>query len=154
MPDKLMDTEPGGEQTQYEGIHTFIDPHAKQAGQLSDSTLTITTTTIHHPSSANPPNTDTTPSTTLANPSSPSKSTTTPNTQGVSAADKIRYGQSIQEGGMGGQTTSASGEAKTGGAFGGGVAAEEEEQDGGGAVETRREQGYGGERDMDRGVGA
>jgi hypothetical protein len=34
MSDKLMDTEPGGEQTQYEGIHTFIEPHAKQGGQL------------------------------------------------------------------------------------------------------------------------
>jgi hypothetical protein len=34
-----------------------------------------------------------------------------PNTQGVSKADKIRYGQSIQEGGMGGKTTSSTGEA-------------------------------------------
>jgi hypothetical protein len=35
MSDKLMDTEPGGErQNQYEGVHTFVEPHAKQAGQL------------------------------------------------------------------------------------------------------------------------
>jgi hypothetical protein len=34
MSDKLMDTEPGGEQTQYEGVHTFVEPHNKQAGQL------------------------------------------------------------------------------------------------------------------------
>jgi hypothetical protein len=34
MSDKLMDTEPGGEQTQYEGIHTFVEPHNKQAGQF------------------------------------------------------------------------------------------------------------------------
>ena len=30
-----MDTAPGGEnQNQYEDVHTFIEPHAKQAGQL------------------------------------------------------------------------------------------------------------------------
>lgn len=34
MGDKLMDTERGGEQTQYEGAATFIKPHAKQSGQL------------------------------------------------------------------------------------------------------------------------
>lgn len=34
MSGKLMDTEPGGEQTQYEGTHTFVEPHAKQTGQL------------------------------------------------------------------------------------------------------------------------
>jgi hypothetical protein len=35
MSDKLMDTVPGGEnQNQYEDVHTFIEPHAKQAGQL------------------------------------------------------------------------------------------------------------------------
>jgi hypothetical protein len=34
MSDKLMDTEPGGEQTQYEGVHTFVEPHSKQAGQM------------------------------------------------------------------------------------------------------------------------
>lgn len=34
-----------------------------------------------------------------------------PNTQGITPADKIRYGQSIQEGGMGGKTTSSSGQA-------------------------------------------
>lgn len=34
MSDNLMDTEKGGEQTQYEGVHTFVEPHAKQAGQL------------------------------------------------------------------------------------------------------------------------
>jgi len=34
-----------------------------------------------------------------------------PNTQGITPADKIRYGQSIQEGGMGGKTTSSTGQA-------------------------------------------
>jgi hypothetical protein len=36
-----------------------------------------------------------------------------PNTQGITPADKIRYGQSIQEGGMGGKTTSSTGQANT-----------------------------------------
>jgi hypothetical protein len=39
MSDQLMDTEPGGEQTQYEGVHTFVEPHAKQAGQLGGTLL-------------------------------------------------------------------------------------------------------------------
>jgi hypothetical protein len=39
MSDKLMDTEPGGEQTQYEGIHTFVDPPAKQTGQLGGTSF-------------------------------------------------------------------------------------------------------------------
>jgi hypothetical protein len=39
MSDKLMDTEPGGEQTQYEGVHTFVEPHAKQTGQLGGAFL-------------------------------------------------------------------------------------------------------------------
>lgn len=31
---KMMDTERGGEQSQYEGIKTFTEPHSKQGGQL------------------------------------------------------------------------------------------------------------------------
>ena len=31
---KMMDTERGGEQTQYEGVKTFVEPHKKQSGQL------------------------------------------------------------------------------------------------------------------------
>jgi hypothetical protein len=38
MSKNLMDTEPGGEQTQYEGVHTFVEPHNKQAGQLGGAT--------------------------------------------------------------------------------------------------------------------
>ncbi len=34
MSKNLMDTEPGGEQTQYEGAHNFIDGTDKQGGQL------------------------------------------------------------------------------------------------------------------------
>lgn len=35
MSNKLMDTEAGGEQTQYEGIHTYVEPHDKKYGQFS-----------------------------------------------------------------------------------------------------------------------
>lgn len=40
-----------------------------------------------------------------------------PNTQGVTPAEKIRYGQSIQEGGMGGKTNTVTGEAREEGRF-------------------------------------
>ncbi|KAF2829995.1 hypothetical protein CC86DRAFT_367879 [Ophiobolus disseminans] len=73
-----------------------------------------------------------------------------PNTQGVSKADKIRYGQSIQEGGVGGKTTSSSGEANQEGGFGGTQALKE----GDSFSKERREQGYGGGKDMDRNIGA
>ncbi|KAF1939154.1 hypothetical protein EJ02DRAFT_265310 [Clathrospora elynae] len=127
MADKLMDTSPGGQQTQYEGVHAFVEPHAKQAGQLGD------------------PSTHT--STEQKNISASDK----PNTQGVSPADKIRYGQSIQEGGMGGKTTSSTGEAKSEGGFGGTKAVDGED---GGEEKERRAQGYGGGSDMDRDIGA
>lgn len=50
---------------------------------------------------------------------------------------------------MGGKTTSSTGEANEGG-FGGAKALEEE---GDGFEKERREQGYGGGRDMDRNIG-
>ncbi|KAH7399043.1 hypothetical protein DE146DRAFT_745637 [Phaeosphaeria sp. MPI-PUGE-AT-0046c] len=126
MSDKLMDTEPGGEQTQYEGVHTFVEPHAKQAGQLGDPATGTST---------NPPKAP----------------VDEPNTQGVSKADKIRYGQSIQEGGMGGKTTSSTGEANAEGGFGGTKALDESDDS---FSKERREQGYGGGKDMDRKIGA
>jgi hypothetical protein len=52
---------------------------------------------------------------------------------------------------MGGKTTSSSGEANAGSGFGGTKAAETEADS---AAKERREQGYGGERDMDREIGA
>ena len=126
MSDKLMDTEPGGEQTQYEGTHTFVEPHDKQTGQLGDPATGTST---------QPPKTP----------------VDEPNTQGVTKADKIRYGQSIQEGGMGGKTTSSTGEANSEGGFGGTKAISE---DADGFRKERREQGYGGGKDMDRNIGA
>jgi hypothetical protein len=73
------------------------------------------------------------------------KKTDEPNTVGISKADKIRYGQSIQEGGMGGKT-GAEGGLADGGA--------DEPTAEGGASELRRQQGYGGEADMSKDVGA
>ncbi|KAH7392605.1 hypothetical protein BKA66DRAFT_411963 [Pyrenochaeta sp. MPI-SDFR-AT-0127] len=126
MSNKLMNTEKGGEQTQYEGVHTFVEPHAKQAGQFGGSS-SATTSTQHK-----------------FNPNEP-------NTQGITNAEKIRYGQSIQEGGMGGKTTSSTGEANAEGGFGGTAAVNEQDDS---FSKERREQGYGGGRDMDRNIGA
>lgn len=64
-----------------------------------------------------------------------------PNTHGITPADKIRYGQSIQESGMGGKTNTTTGEVDK---------ATDEDS----AAKQRKEQGYGGEKDMDRNIGA
>jgi hypothetical protein len=52
---------------------------------------------------------------------------------------------------MGGKTTSSTGEASTEGGFGGTESLDKGDED---ASKTRRDQGYGGERDMDRSIGA
>ncbi|KAF1991521.1 hypothetical protein K402DRAFT_127302 [Aulographum hederae CBS 113979] len=81
MSDKLMETEKGGEQTQYESINTVNKPHSKTGGQLSDlETSTKTSTT---PSSARADQT----------------------------AENIRYGQAMSEEGVGGFTAGVDGEA-------------------------------------------
>ncbi|ORY11604.1 hypothetical protein BCR34DRAFT_483982 [Clohesyomyces aquaticus] len=128
----LMETSPGGEQTQYEGINTFQKPHAKEAGQLGDPTTY----------------------TTIASKDDLSSNKNAPNTQGITPADKIRYGQSIQEGGMGGETDSSTGEARTEGGFGGTKKVEEGEDES--ASKERRKMGYGGKGekgDVSAGVG-
>ncbi|KAF2141371.1 uncharacterized protein K452DRAFT_298751 [Aplosporella prunicola CBS 121167] len=76
----LMNTEPGGENTQYESVHTFVDPPAKQAGLFGGSA----------DKTASP----------FAQPAGANKTTTT----NLTPADKIRYGQAMSEDGMGGQT--------------------------------------------------
>ncbi|OAL50128.1 hypothetical protein IQ07DRAFT_644369 [Pyrenochaeta sp. DS3sAY3a] len=127
MSNKPISTEIGGEQTQYEGTHTFVDPPSKLAGQLgaTDSSAQHT-----HQAPAD-----------------------IPKTQGVSKADKIRYGQSIQEGGAGGKTVGMQGDASVGGGFGGTKAIHEQDQEDG-AAKGRMEQGYGAGRDMSGDVGA
>lgn len=59
---------------------------------------------------------------------------------GAKTAEKIRYGQSLSENGMGGQTTGL-GEADSSGA---------DET----AASERQKSGYGGDKDMDRNIGA
>jgi hypothetical protein len=50
MSSNLMDTEVGGEQTQYEAEYSDVKPHAKEAGQLggmySNRTATPQTTRV------------------------------------------------------------------------------------------------------------
>ncbi|KAF2131047.1 hypothetical protein P153DRAFT_287449 [Dothidotthia symphoricarpi CBS 119687] len=161
MSSNLMDTSPGGEQTQYESVHTFVDPHAKQAGQLGGTQPLPPSlpSSLLHPIRPNPSHPNHEYATNLPTPdpaqgtdsptSLPKHKTNEPNTQGVTPADKIRYGQSIQEGGMGGKTN-ASGEASQDGGFGGTEAKGGDEE---GAAKARREQGYGGESEMDTTIG-
>ncbi|KAF1360073.1 hypothetical protein EJ07DRAFT_165706 [Lizonia empirigonia] len=119
MSSGLMDTEKGGEQTQYEGEHTDMLPHKQEAGQLGATTV---------PSTEQPTQID-------------NRKTGEPNTHGITPADKIRYGQSIQESGMGGKTNTTTGEVDK---------ATDEDS----AAKQRKEQGYGDGKDMDRNIGA
>jgi len=73
-----MDTAPGGENTQYESIKEFTKPHKKESGQMGDPTDTSTTKESNDEGAAN--------------------------SVGITPAEKIRYGQALQEGGMGGKT--------------------------------------------------
>jgi len=124
MSSNLMDTEPGGEQTQYEGEHTHVQPHKKSGGQLG------------------------TPSTTV-DPSKTDEAIAQSQKKGEQTASNIRYGQGISEGGVGGHTTGQSGEARKEGY--GRVEDQTAEVD---ADEQRRAAGYGGQKDMDREIGA
>ena len=137
-----MDTAPGGEQTPYEAEHTDIDPPAKLSGQLGGMLLL---SNIHiSPSKGNTlyllrghfalfnpfphfprvsathqlirVHVDSSEGTATAK-SLQEKKTDEPNTEGVSTADKIRFGQKISEEGMGGQTSSSMGSAGTEGMY-------------------------------------
>ncbi|KAE9982829.1 hypothetical protein EG328_010568 [Venturia inaequalis] len=79
MSSKLMDTEVGGEQTQYESIQTVTKPQPKERGQLG-ATSEITST----------------PSAQSSDPVSKER--------GEKTAENIRYGQAISEQGVGGFT--------------------------------------------------
>ncbi|KAJ4983806.1 hypothetical protein SVAN01_10726 [Stagonosporopsis vannaccii] len=153
MSSGLMDTEKGGEQTQYEAEHTDMLPHKQEAGQLGGhALLTIALTHCRTlPSPPPPPSSNlllTPPTASAVQGPSTSQPTSTstaktnePNSVGITPADKIRYGQSIQEGGMGGKTGTVSGEA-------------DKATDEPSAERERGQQGYGGARDMRRDVGA
>lgn len=84
MTDKAMEIETGGEQTQYEGVSTFTNPPAKQAG------------TMKAPD-------DTTEAEAAAREEK--------HERGEQTAANIRYGQAISESGFGGDTTSTTGTA-------------------------------------------
>lgn len=129
MSNKLMDTEPGGEQTPYEAENSDVLPHKKESGQFgSNPTPTNTSTQLA----------DKTPTT-----SSSTTDKNAPNTQNITPTDKKLYGQSIQaSGGGGGQTVGLEGKVDS------------EEGVGEDGVKERRAQGYGGDKDVGRDVGA
>jgi len=109
-----METEPGGEQSQYESIKTFTEPHAKQPSTFGDGGK---------------------PAGHVDNQKQDEK-----RERGEKTADNIRYGESISEHGFGGETTGVSGEANQESGYGTGTSTKLEEDE---AAKTRREQGYG-----------
>jgi len=124
MSSNLMRTEAGGEQTQYEGEATHTQPHKKSGGQLGE------------------PETTTDPSQTAEGQQARAE-------RAARTTENIRYGQTLSEGGMGGKTTDASGEAAQEG-----YGRLEDQPGDSDAAQSRKVQGYGGERDMNREVGA
>jgi hypothetical protein len=134
MSSNLMNTEPGGEQTQYvlipshstinffdmlsryEGAATEVQAHKKSTGQLGHASENTTT-----------------------NPRKTSEATEKQTERGERTAENIRYGQTISEGGMGGMTSGQQGEADKVGDVD--------------AEKQRRAAGYGGGKDMDREIG-
>jgi hypothetical protein len=70
--------------------------------------------------------------------------------RGEKTAENIRYGQSISESGVGGFTTTSSGSA----AQEGNGKQQDKAADTADAVQSRKAEGYGGEKDMDREIGA
>ncbi|KAK5146006.1 hypothetical protein LTR16_007691, partial [Cryomyces antarcticus] len=111
MSSGLMDTEAGGEGTQYESIKTVTEPHKKSSGQLGGA----------EPHTAAPTSDASVPSEASAG-----------NERGDTTAENIRYGQNTSESGMGGMTTTSSGGADQAG---------EAEGQEGSAAETRAESG-------------
>ncbi|KAF2498119.1 hypothetical protein BU16DRAFT_456633 [Lophium mytilinum] len=134
MADKLMDTEPGGENTQYESINEFTKAPKKESGQLGgmqpSQILPILYRSTLCPPSQYPTDTSTPAATEDKNEA---------NSVGITPADKIRYGQALQEGGMGGKTEGGL-ESNTSTSDGLGREEEGEQSGNGGA---RAAQGYG-----------
>lgn len=127
MSSSLLDTSPGGEQTQYEGAVTENVPSKKSGGQLCQPAST-----------EEPSNTD--------------AAAQRRAERGEQTAENIRYGQTISEGGMGGMTANQGAEAEKEGY---GRLREGSGGEGAGSAEGERTKaGYGGERDMRRDVGA
>ncbi|KAK2627544.1 hypothetical protein QTJ16_003510 [Diplocarpon rosae] len=85
---KLMDTEPGGENTQYESQNTFTQPPKKSTGQFGTDSNETTEAEVQQ--------------------------ATEKRERGEKTAEKIRYGEAISEHGFGGETVGNSGEAGAG----------------------------------------
>ncbi|MCJ1458252.1 hypothetical protein MMC28_008623 [Mycoblastus sanguinarius] len=89
MSSGLMDTDAGGESSQYESIQTVTKPHPKQGGQMgNEETQPDFVTSQQQQQHAE---------------------------RGAKTAENVRYGQAISEEGMGGKTTEAGGTANQGG---------------------------------------
>ena len=69
--------------------------------------------------------------------------------KGEKTAENIRYGQAISEQGVGGFTSGSLGSAAQEG-----VGKQQEQQQDQDAVQSRKAEGYGGEKDMNREIGA
>ncbi|OWP02385.1 hypothetical protein B2J93_3173 [Marssonina coronariae] len=85
---KLMDTEPGGENTQYESQNTFTRPPKKSTGQLGADPNEKTEADVQQAKEKRE--------------------------RGEKTAENIRYGEAISEHGFGGETVGNSGEAGAG----------------------------------------
>ncbi|KAI4723948.1 hypothetical protein E4T49_08320 [Aureobasidium sp. EXF-10728] len=125
MSQNLMDTQPGGDTegstSQYTAINTVTVPHKKSGGQFGSPETSV----------------DSVPEAEAAKRAE----------DGEKTAEKIRYGQSLSENGMGGQTTGL-GQANSS------SAGSEAQSTDDAAVSERVKSGYGGDKDMDRNIGA
>lgn len=83
MSSNLIDTEAGGETSQYESIQTVNKPPSKQGGQLSDQKAQTNEAT--------------------------SQEQQVKTERGERTPENLRYGQAISEQGMGGQTIEVNG---------------------------------------------
>lgn len=80
-----MDTQAGGENSQYESIKTVTNPHSKQGGQMGEEETEVDSVS--------------------------SQQQQQKVHRGEKTAENVRYGQKISEEGMGGRTTEAGGNA-------------------------------------------
>jgi len=121
-----MEIEIGGEQTQYESEHTDTIPHKKSGGQMGQAETAVDV--------------------------QPEAAAQQKAERGEKTAENIRYGQALSESGVGGFTSTSSGSAAQEGA--GRQSQSQQEQDSADAVQSRKAEGYGGEKDMNREIGA
>ncbi|KAH7356977.1 hypothetical protein BKA65DRAFT_495894 [Rhexocercosporidium sp. MPI-PUGE-AT-0058] len=111
---KLMDTEPGGENTQYESQDTFVRPPKKSTGQFGATQPSEDTEADVHRAAQQ-------------------------QERGEKTAENVRYGEAISEHGLGGETVGNSGKADDVSAGNGGTSSEERVKQ----ERARREMGYG-----------